>query len=324
MGSGSNTSFPRSVADATRFTASSPHARTKPASPSASSASSSSSSPSSKSAASQPSARRPPVASSSSPQETLEQRVRRLRAAHLAAKQHELSRFDRVVDWSRKYFDAAHKITVTTLIGFSGLALFVTIYATADMALHNRARRNEFFALQKQLREDSLEAARLAYMTGKATPEQAALVEEATAAAKAQGLSLPPLLSAPQTAAPAGGRTETEETVGRTAWPGESMVESNIDAEAEPKTKGGITGWLFGGLKKDEVDPASASASAAPHDFVAEGAAASGRSVADKAKAAFAAEKDNQRHGGMLDQLGLEEKAKETPPPPPAKKGWLW
>lgn len=52
--------------------------------------------------------------------ETMEERVRRLRAAHLAARKHETSRFDRVVDVSRRYFDAAHKFTVLGLIGFSG------------------------------------------------------------------------------------------------------------------------------------------------------------------------------------------------------------
>ena len=52
--------------------------------------------------------------------ESIEERVRRLRAAHLAAKQHDVSRFDRVAAMARRYFDAAHKFTVLGLIGFSG------------------------------------------------------------------------------------------------------------------------------------------------------------------------------------------------------------
>lgn len=52
--------------------------------------------------------------------ESVEDRVRRLRAAHLAARQHKVSRFDQVVGTSRRFFDAAHKFTVMGLIGFSG------------------------------------------------------------------------------------------------------------------------------------------------------------------------------------------------------------
>lgn len=52
--------------------------------------------------------------------ETPEQRVRRLRAAHLAAKNAEVSRFDRVVDRSRGVFDKVHRLTLGVLIGFTG------------------------------------------------------------------------------------------------------------------------------------------------------------------------------------------------------------
>ncbi|KAI0888496.1 uncharacterized protein GGS22DRAFT_97998 [Annulohypoxylon maeteangense] len=297
---------PRSVADATRFTSSTPHANVKAAS---ASSSSSKSSPSKTGSASSTSSRpaqssRLPPAGMPRPSapESMEERVRRLRAAHLAARKHETSRLDQVVNASRRYFDAAHKFTVLGLIGFSGLALFVTIYATADMMVYNRKRRNEFFALQRQLKSDSLEAARLAYITNSATPEQIALVEEAEAKARDSGMSLPPLLSAPRSMSTtaAEGATATE-TVGRTAWAGESLAESSLSAADEvekPKSKG-LSGWLFGGLKKEEPG------SEARLNFDAEAkAAASGLELKEKAKTAFEQERENQRTGGPLDQLG--------------------
>lgn len=65
-------------------------------------------------------------------QETMEERVRRLRAAHLAAKQHSVSRMDRVIDGSRRLFDAAHKFTVMGLIGFSGTS--ASLYLSGCLA----------------------------------------------------------------------------------------------------------------------------------------------------------------------------------------------
>ncbi|KAI1799648.1 hypothetical protein F4811DRAFT_542854 [Daldinia bambusicola] len=298
---------PRSVADATRFTSNTPHANAKAPSRTPPQSSSSASTTSS-----QPAVQRhmpPPDMPRPSAPETMEERVRRLRAAHLAARKHETSRFDRIVDVSRRYFDAAHKFTVLGMIGFSGLALFVSFYATADMMLHNRKRRNEFFALQKQLKTDSLEAARLAYMRGTASTEQIALVEEAEERARQSGVSLPPLLSAPKPIVSEGGAVESTE---RSAWPGESMFESSMSAtsEVEKPKKKGFTAWLFGGLKKDEGGEE-------PLQFDKEAAAASGissvvgesqQALKDKARAAFNQERENQKNGGPLDQLGSNEK----------------
>ncbi|KAI0844243.1 hypothetical protein F5Y00DRAFT_208681 [Daldinia vernicosa] len=316
---------PRTVADATRFTSNTPHAKAK-----ASSRSPPSSSSSSTSATSSQTTQRsmpPPGMPRPSAPETMEERVRRLRAAHLAARKHETSRFDRVVDVSRRYFDAAHKFTVLGLIGFSGLALFVTVYATADMMVHNRKRRNEFFALQKQLRTDSLEAARLAYITGTASEEQVRLVEEAEEKARQSGINLPPLLSSPKPIASESGAIESTE---RSAWPGESMTESSMSAANEveqPKKKKGLTSWLFGGLKNEE-------ASEEPLQFDKEAAAASGLSsrssiagavdgsqqaLKDKAKAAFDQERENQRNGGLLDQVGSNGKSTSNET---KKSGW--
>ncbi|KAI8628518.1 hypothetical protein F5Y19DRAFT_142680 [Xylariaceae sp. FL1651] len=311
-------SGPRSVADATRFTSNTPHVNAK------STPNTTGKTSSSPNSASRTLLRRGGMGPSTT-QETMEERVRRLRAAHLAAKQHNVSKMDQVIGSSRRFFDAAHKFTVMGLIGFSGIALLVTVYATADMMMYNRKRRNEFFALQKQLKEDSLEAARLAYMTGTASEEQIALVEDATAKAKQAGIALPSILSVPQPAAPAGGHdatTTTTTTAERTVWPGESMAESSM-GDAETPKKGGITGWLFSGLKKEETRDDVETLSSSDERWRTASATSTGDvggALRDKAKAAFEQERDNQRRGGPLDQVGLDA----TQNGEGKKKGWLW
>ncbi|KAI2617851.1 hypothetical protein GGR54DRAFT_640935 [Hypoxylon sp. NC1633] len=322
----------RSVADATRFTPNTPHANAKAATNPSSSASSAPSPTSPTSQLPRPGMPRPPAP------ESMEERVRRLRAAHLAAKRHQTSRFDRVVDASRGYFDAAHKITVLGMIAVSGLALFVGVYATVDMMLYNKKRRNEFFALQKQLRADGLEAARLAYMTGTASAEQTALVEKAEERARQSGVSLPPLLSSPRSA-PSQPPTAPLPEAERSAWPGEALAESSLSAadeawrerDQEPAKSKGVLGWLFGGLKKEEAGDGTL-------DFEREAAAASGvrktvddsqHALRDKAKAAFDQERENQRRGGPLDQVGLDGKTGSAEggsgsKSDEKKRGWGW
>ncbi|KAI0186279.1 cytochrome oxidase c assembly-domain-containing protein [Xylaria flabelliformis] len=298
MAARNSSSSPRSVADATRFTSNRPHANTK-SSPNIA-ASASAAQQRQKQQQTLPRRGGGAGAAAIPQQETMEERVRRLRAAHLAAKQHSVSRMDKVIGGSRRLFDAAHKFTVMGLIGFSGIALLVTVYATADMMMYNRKRRNEFFSLQKQLKEDSLEAARLAYMTGTASEEQIALVEDATAKAKEAGIALPSILSAPQSPAPAGGRETTSTTA----------------AGEEEKKGGGVTGWLFGGLKKEDDAQAADDGWRSTSTNTTENVADTFR---DKAKAAFENERDNQRRGGTLDQVGLDTASAEGSG---KKKGW--
>lgn len=87
---------PRSVKDATRFTSTIPHATSKSGS------------------AVTPKAPRIPG-------ETPEQRVRRLRQAHLAAQKAQISKTDRVIDVSRRFFDVAHRWTVGGIVIFTGM-----------------------------------------------------------------------------------------------------------------------------------------------------------------------------------------------------------
>lgn len=184
--------------------------------------------------------------------------------------------------------------------------------------MYNRKRRNEFFALQKQFAEDSLEAARLAYMTGKATEEQIALVEEATNKARESGIELPSLLSEPKQAAPAGGWAAAMGAGKEGSAQAESAILPTAAAEAEqPKKKGGLTGWLFGGLKKEEVRDDDVDGKTGSKPSMTQAIEQSQQAIKDSAKAAFEQERKNQRRGGPLDQIGND--SKETTP---AKKGW--
>lgn len=90
---------PRSVKDATRFTSTVPHATSKlPGS----------------------TATAMPTPHSRIPGETPEQRVKRLRLAHLAAQKAQVSSTDRVVDASRRFLDVAHRWTVGGIVMFTG------------------------------------------------------------------------------------------------------------------------------------------------------------------------------------------------------------
>ncbi|KAI1827309.1 hypothetical protein F4861DRAFT_493635 [Xylaria intraflava] len=298
------TSGPRSVADATRFTSCTPHALSKSTQDTARRLSSLNAS----------SQQATPGKRGAMPQETMDERVRRLRAAHLAAKQHNVSRMDRVIENSRRFFDAAHKFTVMGLIGVSGIALLVTGYAAIDMMVYNRKRRTEFFAMQKQMKEDSLEAARLAYMTGTASEEQIALVEDATAKARQEGLSLPPLLSTPAAAAPAGGRV----------YDASSPNTAASSSEDEPGTqKGGITAWLFSGLKKEDTPyQHNAGTKTETGDAYQQiNTSAVSDTIHDKAKLAYEQERENQRYSGSAGQTGASNDASAGAN---KKKGWLW
>lgn len=129
----------RSAIDATRFTATSPHAYSKPfairsSSASASSASSTSSHPLPPSFLSPLSKKNAPPSqkssnspSSFSPQKSVEtpaQKVARLRAARFAAKYAEAPLWDRIVIRGRYVADKVHRITVYSLMGLTGMSSF--------------------------------------------------------------------------------------------------------------------------------------------------------------------------------------------------------
>ncbi|TFB06677.1 hypothetical protein CCMA1212_000411 [Trichoderma ghanense] len=259
---------PRSVKDATRFTSTIPHATSKSATSAAT-----------------------PSAASRIPGETPEQRVRRLRQAHLAAQRAQVSKTDKVIDASRRFFDVAHRWTVGGLVMFTVVAGVVSVYSVWDMLRYNRARRAEWIEAQRKFEADELSTARLAYLKGDATEEQIALVEEANREAEAKGIRLPPLLSPPEH------RTHFEEHV-QTAF--------GAGKAAEGKGKG-LLGFLWGG--SDDTNTANPGTSTGTES----------NSASAIVKDAWEKEKENQRNGGSLDQLGLET---GSAAPEPKKKGW--
>ena len=80
----------------------------------------------------------------------------------------------------------------------------------------NRARLSEFQASYSSIQADRLNAARIAFISGTATEDQIALVEEANRRAEEEGGKLPPLMSSPRRpreseAAQTSDATQTEE-----------------------------------------------------------------------------------------------------------------
>ncbi|KAK4126933.1 hypothetical protein N657DRAFT_640808 [Parathielavia appendiculata] len=344
---------PRSVSDATRFTATMPHASSKAAAPPPRFAS-----PKSGAAPPPPAPAGGPVpfgggsSAGSIPFETPEQKVARLRAAHRRAKEAQVSKFDRIVDASRRVFDSAHKITVKGLVGFTIIAGVATVYTAVDMMMYNKKRSREWVEAQKKLEADSLEAARLAYMTGKATDEQIALVEEYLEREREAGRKtsffdkLPSALepsSQPATESQQHSQQQqpTASVTEIVSWPSSSSKQpltaspsSTPEEETAPSpTKTGLWAWLTSNLKREDEGP-----SLSEQD---EGAGVRdsdlARAVDDKqaylrakAHAALERERENQRQGGPLDRVGLVEgeqgaekivggKEEKT-----ARKGWLW
>lgn len=88
--------MPRTPADATRFTATGPHAHSKPTATTIN------------------------LGAAPPPNETPAQKVARLREAARRAKMEQETTWDRVVSRGRVWADRAHKITATSLIALSG------------------------------------------------------------------------------------------------------------------------------------------------------------------------------------------------------------
>lgn len=195
------------------------------------------------------------------------------------------------------------------------------------MIVYNRKRKAEFLEAQRRLEASSLEAARLAYMTGKATDEQILLVEEALE--RDSTLSSAPIFSRP--GAPAPQQQQQQPTVSEAAtWPAATPQPPQPEA-AEKST--GLWAWLTSSLKKSEEgdEPMSTQRRLGYESLSEEDdgtgvrdsdlvRAAEGRAAAlrDAAREAFEREKAAQREGGPLDRVGTEAEAQ----PPVKKSGW--
>ncbi|KAK2049414.1 hypothetical protein LZ31DRAFT_549359 [Colletotrichum somersetense] len=309
---------PRSASDATRFTSTTPHAASK-SSPTLTTTTTTTlpkGATGTAAAAAAASASRSSPQPSSSPRvpgrppgESPEERVRRLRAAHEAARAAQTSSVDRVIGSSRRFFDFAHKFTVLGLVGFTAIAGLVSIYSVYDMVTYNKQRRADFIEAQRRMEEDSLAAARLAFINGTATDAQVALVEDANARAREAGVRLPPLLSAPTVTTQAekifgkGGGSQQQQQ--QPLSPDSSPFAAASSSEAEPSAPAAqkSSSWWPFGAKSDQATRGTVQESK--------------ELLQDKAKAAFERERENQRRGGALDQLGLPQEEKKV-----EKKGW--
>lgn len=143
-----------SVADATRFTATSPHASSKPIAPRLSTAKILKSRPSPNAASShissQPGVHPLPGLDRAPgpPGETPAQKVARLRAAHLAKRAAEISTWDKVVVRGRQIADTAHKWTVTGIMGITGE------FALSGRGVERARSRLQHFVLMRRLIQD--------------------------------------------------------------------------------------------------------------------------------------------------------------------------
>ena len=190
----------------------------------------------------------------------------------------------------------------------AAVAGIMTGYTAVDMLAFNRKRRDEFIKAQKVLEADSLAAARLAYMTNNATEEQMQLVEEANArdadAGRSTIFKIPDVLGAPRSLNQAPNAPEA---------PG--SAQTNEKQADEQNKSGGITGWLFSSLKKDQHEDTQSSKNASVLGD-------SQSSLRAQAHSAFDKERENQKNGGPLDRVGLE--SEKHPEQKPSRKGWLW
>lgn len=350
-------SSPRSVSDATRFTATTPHASSKTAEPRFNLPRTSGASVATRIGGGGKGGG-PGKTKVDGIIETPEQKVARLRAAHQRAKLAKVSRLDKFLEVGRKVADSTHRLTVVGLIGLSGIAALVTVYTAFDMMAYNKKRKGEWIEAQRKLEADSLEAARIAYMTGKATEDQIALVEEQLERERRLGQTTSFFDRIPSVIAPESASQQTSQqphkpsVVEAVSWPSSTemaaaasaaTVEPVKEVEEEKKANGSLWSWMTANLKKEEEGDESPSDRRLGYESLSEEddgtgvrdsdlvravehrAKSASAAVKEKAHAAFEREKENERKGGPLDRIGLEE-GEKAPQEKPAekKKRWLW
>lgn len=159
----------------------------------------------------------------------------------------------------------------------------VTVYALGDMIIYNRRKRAEFYTEQKARYEAAIHVAKAAIESGSATEAQVEFIERDIA------------------------------------------QQTRVDAIKANK-KGVFkraSEFLFSGLKKEEQSGDSENSEAESSDrgdsSLSQSVKAETTDIKDKAKEAFANEKERQRTGGPLDQLGASA---ENVTAPPKSGGW--
>jgi hypothetical protein len=175
----------------------------------------------------------------------------------------------------------------------------VTVYALGDMMIYNRRKRAEFFKEQITIHENAVREARTAIDHGVATEAQLAFIAR------------------------------------------EEKEDARLAKIKEEKAKKGIfkraTGWLFAGLKRAEGgDDVGSSQERLGYETLSEEDDVLGERESDivraiedkkagiqnKARKAFADEKERQRTGGPLEQLGTSTDNTGAGEEPPKSGGW--
>lgn len=229
------------------------------------------------------------------------------------------------------------------------------------MMTYNKKRKAEWVEAQLKLEADSLEAARLAYMTGKATDEQIALVEEQLEKERKAGTGpaassffekMPPIL-APASSSSSASASAADESFKKkpsvtesVSWPAASTISTTPrvatkeDSPQEKKSAGGVWAWLTSNLKNEEEGDSAPLTSERRLGWESLSEEDDGAGVRDsdlvravegkkqylrqKAAEAFDKEKENERKGGPLDRIGLDQKKAAAEADKPKKKWWLW
>ncbi|EKD15957.1 uncharacterized protein L3040_003185 [Drepanopeziza brunnea f. sp. 'multigermtubi'] len=270
--------MPQSATDATRFTSTTPHATAKqPFRPSNS-----------------PPRNMPPrkPAPNTAPTgETPQEKVRRLRAAADRARNAQITTVDKMIIRGRVWADRAHKVVTLSLVAATFVAGGLVVYALGDMMIYNRRKRAQFFEEQKAIHANAIFNAKRAIASGTATEEDIKFIKR-----------------------------EEEHA---------AKLEEIARAKAEKK---GIfkksKEWLFSGLKKEEEgDDVGTSERRLGYESLSEEDDTLGEressivraleekkmDIADKARDAFAQERENQRTGGPLDRVGTKANGDEQP-----------
>lgn len=222
------------------------------------------------------------------------------------------------------------------------------------MIMYNKKRSAEWVEAQKKLEADSLEAARIAYMTGKATDEQIDLVEEQLERERLEGrktsfFSNVSVLGAPEPAKPASSPqpsttttptsssassspqqpAQSQNVTETVSWPAPAASSPDSSSSSQEQKSGGLWSWLTSNLKREEEGEAPMSTERRlGWESLSEEDDGTGvrdsdlvRAVEEKqaylrarAAAALEREKANQRGGGPLDRVGVQAGAEGVKP----------
>jgi len=220
----------------------------------------------------------------------------------------QVSTMDKLLVSGRVWADRAHKFTALSLIGATFIAGGVCVYALGDMMIHNRRKKAEFFQEQKAQHASATETARKKIQTGTATQDDITFMQLEDAHA--------------------------------------AEIEAKARAKAERKENSVFNKgkrWLFSGLKKEEEgDDVGTSENRLGYESLSEEDDVLGEresdilrameekklGIVDKAKQAFDKEKEKQRIGGYLDQIGTAPNQNPRTAPnkdgeKPESSGWF-